>query len=258
MPVSCLVELPPSRLLSPVDEMFVESLKVAMKANPSADVAPIVGLVVLEEGQCFQESKKESYQYETLGGNNSRTALQALMKEDDNPIFRSRLVSVYQGLSDEAALRLAAKHNLATSLHHEMTTWEKVRMYRALLFSLTGRAEDDSSVPEKPKKWRDYCASILMQPVRALDDACMFFLAGLPKETFSVAEQVFDLYSMGEIKGQTAKRGSLGKKLDLKGSNFKHARGLNVTVVHELLCEVAANEKSVAEMTAECIKVKRL
>ena len=124
--MSCLVELPPSRLLSPVDEMFVESLKVAMKANPSADVAPIVGLVVLEEGQCFQESKKESYQYETLGGNNSRTALQALMKEDDNPIFRSRLVSVYQGLSDEAALRLAAKHNLATSLHHEMTTWEKV------------------------------------------------------------------------------------------------------------------------------------
>ena len=57
-----------------------------MKANPSTDVAPIAGLVQLE-GQCFQESK-ESYQYETPGGNNSRSALQALVKEEDNPIFR--------------------------------------------------------------------------------------------------------------------------------------------------------------------------
>ena len=47
-----------------------------MKANPSTDVAPIVGLVVLHEGETFQEAQKESYHYETLGGNNSRAALQ--------------------------------------------------------------------------------------------------------------------------------------------------------------------------------------
>ena len=54
------------------------------------------------------------------------------MEEDENPLFRTRLVSVYQGLGDEEALRLAAKHNLATSLHHEMTTWEKVYTFIAV------------------------------------------------------------------------------------------------------------------------------
>lgn len=86
----------------------------------------------------------------------------------------------------------------------------------------------------------------------------MFFLASLPKDTFAVAERVFELYSTGEIKGQTAKRGTLGKKLDLKGSNFKQARGVEVTILHELLCEVASQEKTISELTAECVKVKRL
>ena len=116
-----------------MDEIFVESLKSAMKKNPSTDVAPIVGLVLLSEGEKFEEFQKESYQYEALGGNNSRAAFQALVEEDTNPVFRTRLVSVYQGLNDAEALRLAARHNDATSLHHEMTTWEKVRAYSAVL-----------------------------------------------------------------------------------------------------------------------------
>ena len=94
--------------------------------------------------------------------------------------------------------------------------------------------------------------------VRALDDACVFFLASLPKEMFMAAEEVFNLYSTGGIKGQVAKRGTLGKKLDLKGSNFKHARGIDVTTLHQLLGEVARQEKSITEMAAECVKVKRL
>ena len=99
---------------------------------------------------------------------------------------------------------------------------------------------------------------ILISQVRTLDDGCVFFLASLPKDTFTVAEKVFELYSTGEIKGQAAKRGTLGKKLDLKGSNFKHARGVDAMILHELLCEVASQEKTISEMTAECVKVKRL
>ena len=76
LPVSCLVEPCVSRLLRPIDTIFVQSLKAAMKANPSSDVAPIVGMVKLDEGEEFQEAQKESYLYETLGGNNSRAALQ--------------------------------------------------------------------------------------------------------------------------------------------------------------------------------------
>ena len=51
LPVSCLVEPQLSRLLRPIDDLFVESLKMAMKANPSTDAAPIIGLVNLMEGK---------------------------------------------------------------------------------------------------------------------------------------------------------------------------------------------------------------
>ena len=51
----------------------------------------------------------------------------------------------------------------------------------------------------------------------ALDDACVFFLASLPNEVFSLVEKVFQLYGKGMLKGQKVKRGSLGKVLELKG-----------------------------------------
>ena len=70
----------------------------------------------------------------------------------------------------------------------------------------------------------------------------------MPKDTFAVAERVFELYSTGEIKGQTAKQGTLGKKLDLKGSDFKQARGVDVMVLQELLCEVASKGKNISEL----------
>ena len=120
-----LVEPGPTRLLRPVDPVFVDTLKAHMKRNPSRDVTPIVGLVQLPDGEEFQEDRKDIYLYETLGGNNSRAAMQELLDEEDLR-FRTRLVSVYCHLTDNQALRLASKHNLATSVHHEMTTSDKV------------------------------------------------------------------------------------------------------------------------------------
>ena len=74
------------------------------------------------------------YQYETLGGNNSRVALQALSNENDShPAFRTRLVSVYSGLNDDEAIRLAAKHNKTS--FHEMSTWDKVKKYCYLIIA---------------------------------------------------------------------------------------------------------------------------
>lgn len=86
-------------------------------------------------GEEFEEEKKETYLYETLGGNHSRAALQALCEEMKNPpaAFRTRLVSVYFGLTDEEAYRLASKHNNATSLQHRMSHWEKVKAVIAIL-----------------------------------------------------------------------------------------------------------------------------
>ena len=71
--------------------------------------------------------KKESYVYETLGGNNSRAAVQELHTEyEDIPTFRTRLVSVYSKLTDDQALILASKHNKTTAFHHQMSTLERV------------------------------------------------------------------------------------------------------------------------------------
>ena len=123
--MTSLIEPGPTRLLRPVDSVFVDTLKSHMKRNPSRDVTPIVGLVQLPDGEEFQEDHKETYLYETLGGNNSRVAMQELLDEEDLR-FRTRLVSVYCHLTDSQALRLASKHNLATSVHHEMTTSDKV------------------------------------------------------------------------------------------------------------------------------------
>ena len=75
------------------------------------------------------------YSYETLGENNSREALQALsMEEGSNPIFRTRPVSVYSGLADDEAIRLAAKHNKTTSFYHEMSTWNKVKIAKLYFY----------------------------------------------------------------------------------------------------------------------------
>ena len=130
LPVNCFTEPPASRLLRPVDEVFAHDLKENMLKNPSKDVTPLVGLVVLGDGEEFDEQRKESYMYETLGGNNSRVALQELVKESDDPRFRMRLASVYRGLTDDQALRLAAKHNAVTSLHHAISTSDKVGVSR--------------------------------------------------------------------------------------------------------------------------------
>ena len=56
LPVTCLIEPDKARLLRPVDELFVKSLKEAMKANPSTDVAPIIGLMVLKNGINYESN----------------------------------------------------------------------------------------------------------------------------------------------------------------------------------------------------------
>ena len=50
LPISCLVEPHSDRLLRTAKDGRVEELKKAMKANPLVNAAPIVCLVVLDEG----------------------------------------------------------------------------------------------------------------------------------------------------------------------------------------------------------------
>ena len=74
--MTLLIEPARTRLLRKIDPLFVETLKDAMKKNPSSDSAPIVCLVRLKEDEEFDDTKSHTYEYETIDGNNSRQALQ--------------------------------------------------------------------------------------------------------------------------------------------------------------------------------------
>ena len=126
--MSCLIEPVRSRILRKIDSKFVERLKEHMLENQSKDSAPIVGLVVTPEGEKFNPARKDCYQYETIGGNNSREATQSLFSESGDAFYKTRLVSVYEGLTNEEALRLASQHNQVTSFTHQMTIWDKVQL----------------------------------------------------------------------------------------------------------------------------------
>lgn len=120
-----------------IDCKFVDKLKESMKSNQSTDSAPIIGLVAIPDGEKFDSTKKDSYKYGTIGGNNSRVAVQALAKETGNPFYRTRLVSVYQDLTNKQALRLSSQHNMVTSrFNHQITTSDKVlhnRLYHKVV-----------------------------------------------------------------------------------------------------------------------------
>ena len=109
---------------------FIECLKKEMVENPTVDVQPILCTVKLKEDQAFDSNFKDAYEYYTVGGNNSREALQQLLKEkpylEDDKSYTCRLCSVYQPMSTHLCLRLASKHNRATSFSHSMSTWDKV------------------------------------------------------------------------------------------------------------------------------------
>lgn len=119
-----------SRAVREVDSLFVEHLKKEMITNPTTDVAPMIGLLILGDGEVFDRLHPEAYTYETLGGNNSRTALTELCNEREDLAaderFTKRMVSIYVNLTDKEAQYLAVKHNRQQSFVHQMTTQDKV------------------------------------------------------------------------------------------------------------------------------------
>ena len=74
-------------------EKFIESLKREMVENPTANVQPILCMVKLKEGEEFATNIKEAYQYYTIGGNNSREAIQQLLAE--HPEFLKEKVASF-------------------------------------------------------------------------------------------------------------------------------------------------------------------
>ena len=71
-------------------------------------------------------------------------------------------------------------------------------------------------------------------------------------------EKVFIMYGNWELKGQVARRGSLEKTLDLKGSNFKPLRGIEFPIIKQLLEDIVSKKLSFQELARECARIKQL
>ena len=71
--------------------------------------------------------------------------------------------------------------------------------------------------------------------VRSLDDSSIYYISSLTLDAYNLLEKVFSMFAEGSIKGQNCPRGSMGKKLDLKGCNFKPMRGLDMSTIASLL-----------------------
>jgi len=88
----------------------------------------------------------------------------------------------------------------------------------------------------------------------------IFFLASLPNNSFKAAENIFKLYAEGKLKDQSISRSKKGINSipDLKGSTFKSFRGLDPSVVHQLLTEISSKKCSLREATVQCDDIKAL
>jgi hypothetical protein len=132
LPVSTLVEPPEELLVRVKSEVFIDALKREIIENATRDVQPLLCLVRLKEGEEYDDRIKEAYIYETIGGNNSREAMQQLLSENvqlkNKKVYSHRLCSVYRRMPMDLALRLASKHNRAAGFTHETTTWDKVSL----------------------------------------------------------------------------------------------------------------------------------
>ena len=61
LPVSCLVEPPDELLVRETSQTFIDGLKTEMRANATSDVQPLLTLVRLKEGDCFDQTLKDGY-----------------------------------------------------------------------------------------------------------------------------------------------------------------------------------------------------
>ena len=88
----------------------------------------------------------------------------------------------------------------------------------------------------------------------------IFFLASVPNRTFVLLENVFMMYSQGQLKDQVVAKSKKGICTfpELKGSAFKPFRGLEASVVHDLLEEVSCKGCSFKEAITKCNDIKSL
>jgi hypothetical protein len=125
--------IPTKRMVGPskgrgvrqLDDSYLKVPEDRIRNAPHAIVAPLVCSIQLSGDDQFNEDDMDSYTFEMIGGNHSRTVLQKLI---DQPMLRleaslyHRLAVVYRNLTDEEALSIGKMHNLAGENHVRLYT----------------------------------------------------------------------------------------------------------------------------------------
>ena len=151
IPTKCMVGPGEGRSARPVDEHYLKVLEERIRAAPNAIVAPLVANVHFPQGRNhFMESEMETYQFEMVGGNHTRTVLQKLLEE---PLLRldqslhSRLCVVYTDLTNEEALTIGRQHNLAGETHLPTKFQDDVKLVRSLFVTMVTNKVQNEHMP---------------------------------------------------------------------------------------------------------------
>ena len=153
IPTKCIVGPSEGRGVRQLDDSYLKVLEDRIRNAPCAIVAPLVACIQLSEDETFNENDMDSYSFEMIGGNHSRTVVQKLI---DEPLLRleeslhNRLAVVYRNLTDEEALSIGKMHNLAGEAHLCSKFQDDVRMTREL-FMMMVEVKEDQLLPFNDK-----------------------------------------------------------------------------------------------------------
>ena len=86
IPTKCMIGPGESRGVRQLDDSYLKVLEDRICNAPHVIVAPLVASVQLSGDDQFNENDMESYAFEMIGGNHSRTVL--LQKLIDEPMLR--------------------------------------------------------------------------------------------------------------------------------------------------------------------------
>ena len=190
--MASLDEPSPPRRLRKVDPIFVESLKKRLQSDPNGPGIPPIAVTCknISNKEQFKERLKNVYRYEVNGGLHGVKARQSLLQENaSQEQFSSISAIVYIGLTDEEALRLAARHNINGHFNHKMTHRDYVsksffvavlinnyctcvikfctiqlEVCRSRLFAIAGKNLSDD-VPAPSIEWKRECGKYILPHV---------------------------------------------------------------------------------------------
>ncbi|XP_078670991.1 uncharacterized protein LOC144911078 [Branchiostoma floridae x Branchiostoma belcheri] len=169
-------EIPVDRMVSPhwrrlcrqPEPSHVEDLRVKFKATPDMSFTVLAVHLPGITPEAFQPNEIATYEYEVLGGNHTRLALQKLRQEQpDNTSFQTRMAKVYCGLPDSLAKRVGIVHNDA-NFYLPAVLKDRLYTFRAAVYAEAGFTDEASLTTVEPPRnkategrWKDGLCTML-------------------------------------------------------------------------------------------------